>query len=151
MSLSSFFDYLEDLRLLKLFHYSNAIIENAEEIGRRVFCEVGILVLTKIFIKVIRGCNWWIFEFTSICFVEIRDWYAPTFKKLKNCFTSWTSFIAISNRDAISYVANTTDKIYEYEWSATKNAGQKYSKHHYSFKPCVCLSTNEIELYVSKN
>ena len=57
MSLSSFFDYHEDLRLLKLFHYSNAIIENAEEIGRRVFCEVGILVLTKIFIKVIRGCN----------------------------------------------------------------------------------------------
>ena len=58
MSLSSFFDYLEDLRLLKLFHYSNAIIiENAEEIGRRVFCEFGILVLTKIFIKVIRGSN----------------------------------------------------------------------------------------------
>ena len=57
MSLSSFFDYLEGLRLLKLFHYSNAIIENAEEIGRRVFCEVGILVLTKIFIKLIRESN----------------------------------------------------------------------------------------------
>ena len=70
---------------------------------------------------------------------------------LKKCFETWTSLVAISNGDAISYVANTTDKIYEYEWSATKNAGQKYSKHHYSFKPCVCLSTNEIELYVSKN
>ena len=57
MGLSGFFDYLEDLGLLKLFHYHNAIIENAEEIGRRVFCEFGILVLTKIFIKVIRGCN----------------------------------------------------------------------------------------------
>ena len=70
---------------------------------------------------------------------------------LKKCFETWTSLVAVSNGDAISYVANTTDKIYEYEWSATKNAGQKYSKHHYSFKPCVCLSTNEIELYVSKN
>ena len=57
MSLSNFFDCLKDPRLLKLFHYFNAIIENAEEIGRRLFCEFGILALTKNFITVIRGSN----------------------------------------------------------------------------------------------
>ena len=62
MSLSNFFDYLEDPRLLKLFHYSNAIIENAEEIGRGLFVSSD-RTLTKIFLQWLEGA---INEFLSL-------------------------------------------------------------------------------------